>query len=125
MRETASSRKAAQQHVQGSIRNGSVATLKMLFQRDIFCWCDYRNLMSVRHSRSSRKRKRKRRGGRGGGIGASRPRHGDGALRQTVVDLKEGYAYVSAPGNREVLAFVLIRPSGNLIWGACDVLYVK
>ena len=44
---------------------------------------------------------------------------------QAVADLREGWAYMAAPGNRDVAAFTLIKASSALVWGASDVLYVK
>jgi hypothetical protein len=44
---------------------------------------------------------------------------------QAVADLREGWAYMVAPGNRDVAAFTLIKASSALVWGASDVLYVK
>lgn len=48
-----------------------------------------------------------------------------GAWRQTAADMLEGWDYVTAPENRDVAAFVFLRPSANLIWGGCDVLCVR
>lgn len=44
---------------------------------------------------------------------------------QAVADLREGWGYMVAPGNRDVAAFTLIKASSALVWGASDVLYVK
>ena len=46
-------------------------------------------------------------------------------VAQALADLREGWAYMIAPGNRDVAAFTLIKASSALVWGASDVLYVK
>ena len=48
-----------------------------------------------------------------------------GAWAQGLADLREGWAYMTAPGNRDVAVFTLIKASGAFVWGASDVLYVK
>eukprot|EP01024_Parvocaulis_polyphysoides_P051190 TRINITY_DN50282_c0_g1_i2.p1 TRINITY_DN50282_c0_g1~~TRINITY_DN50282_c0_g1_i2.p1 ORF type:complete len:332 (-),score=44.48 TRINITY_DN50282_c0_g1_i2:21-1016(-) len=47
------------------------------------------------------------------------------AVKDALVSIKEGWAYIRSPGNWDVGVLCCIKASGALLWGVADVLNVK